>query len=46
MYLKMEKCTFESLYVYYLGIIVGNGTVRIDPKKVKAVGEWPTPEKE
>ena len=27
LYLKIEKCTFESSYVDYLGIIVGNGTV-------------------
>ena len=37
LYLKPEKCTFESSEVNYLGIIVGNGTVQMDPKKVKAV---------
>ena len=45
LYLKPEKCIFESPYVDYLGIIVGNGTVRMDPKKVQAVSQWPTPEK-
>ena len=45
LYLKPEKCTFESNYVDYLGIIVGNGTVRMDPKKVEAVKNWPTPQK-
>ena len=29
--------------VDYLGIIVGNGIVKMDPKKVAAVKDWPTP---
>ena len=29
--------------VNYLGIIVGNGKVRMDPSKVSAVGEWKVP---
>ena len=45
LYLKPEKCTFESPHVDYLGIIIGNGTVRMDPEKVKVVMDWPTPEK-
>ena len=45
LYLKPEKCTFESQQVDYLGIIVGNGTVRMDPKKVEAVTNWPKPQK-
>ena len=45
LYLKIEKCTFESSYVDYLGVIVGNGTVRMDPTKVEVVTKWPTPEK-
>ena len=45
LYLKPEKCTFESSHVDYLGIIVGNGEVRMDPKKVAAVKDWPIPKK-
>jgi RNase H-like domain found in reverse transcriptase len=40
LYLKPEKCTFESSHVDYLGIIV-----QMDRKKVEAVTKWPTPEK-
>lgn len=45
LYLKPEKCTFETSSVDYLGIIVGNGQVRMDPKKVAAVTDWPIPKK-
>ena len=41
LYLKPEKCTFESPHVDYLGVIVGNGEIRMDPKKVEAVTQWP-----
>ncbi|TFY79548.1 hypothetical protein EWM64_g4466 [Hericium alpestre] len=41
--LKPTKCTFEAPEVDYLGLIVGNGQVRMDPKKVKAITEWPVP---
>ena len=45
LYLKPKKCTFESPHVDYLGIIVGNGSVKMDPRKVQAVKEWPIPTK-
>ena len=45
LYLKPEKCTFKSPHVDYLGIIVGNGQVKMDPKKVEAVKDWPVPKK-
>ena len=45
LYLKPEKCTFESNYVDHFRIIVGNGTVQMDPKKVEAVKNWLTLQK-
>ena len=30
-------------HIDYLGIIVGNGTVQMDPKKVAVLNTWPTP---
>ncbi|GAW00909.1 reverse transcriptase-RNase H-integrase [Lentinula edodes] len=45
LYLKPEKCTFEAREVEYLGIIVGNGQIRMDPKKVEAVRTWQPPQK-
>ncbi|ESK84798.1 hypothetical protein Moror_545 [Moniliophthora roreri MCA 2997] len=43
LYFKPEKCIFEALKVEFLGLIVGNGHVKMDPNKVKAVTNWLTP---
>jgi phosphoglycolate phosphatase-like HAD superfamily hydrolase len=43
LYLKPEKCDWEASSVEYLGMIVSEGEVRMDPLKVAAVEEWPTP---
>ena len=43
LFLKPEKCHFHKRKVEYLGVIVGNGQVKMDPIKVKALIEWPTP---
>ncbi|KAL5504680.1 hypothetical protein ACEPAH_7343 [Sanghuangporus vaninii] len=43
LFLKPQKCEFEVSTVKYLGHIIGNGEVRMDPKKVVAVQEWPVP---
>ncbi len=43
LYLKPEKCNFEQKEIDYLGIIVGNGKLQMDPKKLKGVTDWPKP---
>lgn len=43
LYLKPEKCEFEHSSIEFLGMIVEEGHVRMDPAKVKAVSEWATP---
>ncbi len=43
LYLKPEKCNFEKKEIDYLGIIVGNGKIQMDPKKLKGVADWPIP---
>ena len=43
LYLKPEKCEFEKSEIEYLGLIIRHGEVAMDPIKVKAVAEWPTP---
>lgn len=43
LYLKPEKCDFHKSAIEYLGLLVGNGLVRMDPAKVSAIAEWPTP---
>ena len=43
LYLKPEKCKFEQRRIEYLGVIVSEGWVEMDPVKVSGVAEWPTP---
>ena len=43
LFLDIDKCEFEQLSVKYLGYIVGNGIVKMDPKKVTAIETWATP---
>ena len=43
LFLKLEKCHFHKREVEYLGIIVGNGHVKMDLIKVKGIIEWPIP---
>ena len=41
--LKPEKCEFERTSIEYLGVVVSHDSVKMDPKKVAGVLEWPTP---
>jgi len=43
LYLKVEKCTFEQPTVEYLGLILSEGCMEMDPVKVAGVRDWPTP---
>jgi hypothetical protein len=42
---KPEKCKFHTSSVEYLGIIITPEGVRMDPKKVQAIIQWPAPRK-
>ena len=41
LYLKLEKCEFKWKQIEYLGVIVLEGQVEMDPVKVSGVAEWP-----
>ena len=43
LYAKLEKCSFLLPEVSFLGYIIGKEGVRVDPAKVQAIQEWPTP---
>ena len=43
LFLHPEKCHFHKREVEYLGVIVGNGQVKMDPIKVKGITDWPIP---
>src|SRR5882724_9857473 len=42
LYLKVEKCMFEQPMVEYLGLILLEGHVEMDPVKIAGVQDWPT----
>ena len=41
LYLKPEKCSFDQTNIEYLGIIISEGNVRMDPAKVQGITKWP-----
>ena len=43
LYLKLEKCEFERTEIEYLGLIISEGEVRMDPVKVQGILQSPTP---
>ncbi len=43
LYLKPKKCAFEQTEIDYLGIIIGQGMLKMDPKKIKGVTDWSPP---
>ena len=43
LYLRPEKCEFEREEIEYLGLVIKEGEVHMDPAKVEAVRTWPTP---
>jgi hypothetical protein len=40
-FLKQSKCDFGASKVEYLGHIVGKEGVRVDPKKIEVMQDWP-----
>jgi hypothetical protein len=43
LFLKQSKCAFGVSEVEYLGHLVGKNGVRLDPKKIEAMKDWPDP---
>ena len=43
LYLKPEKCIFEQQKIEFLGVILQNGTIHMDPAKTQGVVDWPRP---
>jgi len=43
LYLQPKKCSFNQTSVEYLGLIISEGELRMDPVKLTAVTKWPTP---
>ena len=45
LFLRPEKCLFHRTWILYLGLIISQNELRMDPEKVRGISEWPTPEK-
>ena len=43
LYLKPEKCEFEKEEIKYLGVIVGKNHLKMSPKKLQGITDWPIP---
>jgi transposase InsO family protein len=43
LYLRPEKCEFDRHEIEYLGLIIQEGQVTMDPVKVQAIASWPAP---
>ena len=44
LFLYLEKCEFCKKRIEYLGLVILENKVSMDPVKVAGVREWPTPE--
>jgi hypothetical protein len=43
LFLKQSKCAFGASEVEYLGHLVGKYGIRVDPKNIEAMQDWPHP---
>ncbi|XP_070034676.1 uncharacterized mitochondrial protein AtMg00860-like [Nicotiana tomentosiformis] len=43
LYAKFSKCEFWLESVAFLGHVLSNGGIKLDPKKIEAVQSWPKP---
>ncbi len=42
-YAKASKCEFGKTTLKFLGHVIGNGVVAVDPDKLKVLRDWPVP---
>ena len=43
LYLNKSKCIFSQAKVSFLGHIVGQGHIRMEPSRIKAIEDWAEP---
>jgi hypothetical protein len=43
LYGKLSKCSFYQSKIHYLGHVISDKGITMDPTKVKAIMEWPVP---
>jgi Reverse transcriptase (RNA-dependent DNA polymerase) len=45
LYFKAKKCKFRKLEIEYLGLVVEEGKLAMDPAKLEGILDWPAPKK-
>ena len=45
LYLKPEKCFFDKTSIEYLGLIISEGHIKMDPTKILGITQWPVSKK-
>jgi Reverse transcriptase (RNA-dependent DNA polymerase) len=43
LYFKAKKCKFRKPKIEYLGLVVEEGKLAMDPEKLKGILDWPAP---
>jgi hypothetical protein len=43
LYAKLSKCSLYQRQIHYLGHIISEEGIVVDPSKIKTIEEWPTP---
>jgi Reverse transcriptase (RNA-dependent DNA polymerase) len=43
LYFKAKKCEFRKLKIEYLGLVIEEGKLAMDPAKLKGILDWPAP---
>ena len=43
LYLTPEKCAFEQCKIEFLGVVLEEGMIQMDPSMIKGIADWPTP---
>ena len=43
LFLKAKKCKFYKMKIEYLGMIIKEGRISMDPVKLGGIRDWPTP---
>lgn len=41
--MNLDKCEFVKQELVYLGFVLSHGNLKMDPRKVEAIVNWPTP---
>jgi hypothetical protein len=44
LYVNLEKCSFMTNEVVFLGYIVTSESIQVDPNKIDAINNWPIPQ--